>query len=185
VASEWGRADLGTNTGDLLYGTTLASPSILRGHDETIRAWAPATGAIRYGAMGMGKKGLTLAKFLVELIVRVDDERLLESLEGMAFGLEYFHDGTECNRELVVGRKGLPISVCLSQDPLARSVNQVGSTCHMALPLVEYTRRRGPLSPLRCGRSPSGCRTCAIRSARSASHASGQISFRTRRVFPI
>ena len=37
------------------------------------------------------ERGLTLAKLLVELVVRVDDERLLESFEGMALGLEDFH----------------------------------------------------------------------------------------------
>jgi hypothetical protein len=46
---------------------------------------------IRNDAIGMAAIGLTLAEFLVELVVRVDDERLLESLEGMALRLEYFH----------------------------------------------------------------------------------------------
>lgn len=52
---------------------------------------------IRNAVIGMGEGGLTLAKFLVELVVRVDDERLLEGLEGLALGLEYFHDGSEYN----------------------------------------------------------------------------------------
>ena len=53
--------------------------------------------AIRNAAIGMGEGGLTLAEFLVELVVRVDDERLLESLESLALGLEYFHDGSGYN----------------------------------------------------------------------------------------
>jgi len=49
----------------------------------------------------MGEGGLTLAEFLVELVIRVDDERLLESLEGLALGLEYFHDGSGCTVSIV------------------------------------------------------------------------------------
>ncbi len=104
---------------------------------------------IRNTVIGMGERGVTLAEFLVKLVVRVDDERLLESLEGLALGLEYFHDGSECNRWF--GRKGLPISVCLSVHA-SYLVNEVRSTCHAALLLAKCTRISGDLS--RCVDNP-------------------------------
>ena len=104
---------------------------------------------IRDAAIGMGERGLTLAEFFVELVVRVDNEGLLESLEGLALGLEYFHDGSECNRWF--GRKGLPISVCLSVHA-SYLVNDVRSTCHAALRLAKCTRILS--EPSRCVDNP-------------------------------
>ena len=104
---------------------------------------------MRDAAIGMGERGLTLAEFFVELVVRVDDERLLESLEGLALGLEYFHDGSECNRWF--GRKGLPISVRLSVHA-SYLVNEVRSTCHAASLLARCTRISS--KPSRCVDNP-------------------------------
>lgn len=98
---------------------------------------------IRNAVIGMGQRGLTLAKFLVELVVRVDDERLLESLEGLALGFEYFHDGQSTIRWF--GRKGLPISVCLSVHA-SYLVNDVRSTRHAALLLAKCTLISSELS---------------------------------------
>ena len=75
----------------------------------------------------------------MELVVRVDDERLLESLEGIALGLEYFHERRRSATGNWFGRKELPISVCLSLHACYLA-NEVRSTCHGTILLVRCTR---------------------------------------------
>jgi len=84
---------------------------------------------IRDDAIGMAGE-LTLAEFLVELVVRVDGERLLESLEGVALRVEYLHDGTGAR----VGVRHYPFRHA------SELVNEVCSTCQVSLLLAKCTR---------------------------------------------
>jgi len=63
----WGLADLCANVGDLLNCTTLSGASVLRCDYETVS---------------------TLAELLVEDVILIDDEGLLEGLEGMSLSIE-------------------------------------------------------------------------------------------------
>jgi hypothetical protein len=74
---------------------------------------------MRNDGIGMGERGFTLAKFLVELVVRVDDKCLLESLEGVALGLEYFHGGVRVHGRIVWAQGSAHF--CLSFRPRERS----------------------------------------------------------------